>query len=304
HHKDIITQLEDKDTYTFKPDSLIKGIFLFSIGCAKKILIADPLISFAQSFYGTSGAGGFFEAWAAVLAYTFAYYFDFSGYGDMAVGLGQMFNIKLPFNFDSPYKARNFAEFWRKWNITLSLFLNEYVFKLIYRFGDRAGKLVLATFVTFLASGIWHGAGWHYIFWGIVNGIFVCMAYLMTLNYKKMPFPVAWTLTFAGSVLVRVLFDSNSMIQAFNVYKSMFNVKMAFSNTGLFFSNGLSFIGANKEIILLLAIAAFITFGFKNTREMSEDFKPSLKYAAFAAVLLTLSLFRMGTVANFLYFQF
>jgi D-alanyl-lipoteichoic acid acyltransferase DltB (MBOAT superfamily) len=304
HHNDIITQLENEKIYIFNPDNLIKGIFLFSVGCAKKILIADPLISFAQDFYSTTGIGGFFESWTAVLAYTFAYYFDFSGYGDMAVGLGLMFNIILPFNFDSPYKARNFAEFWRKWNITLSTFLNDYVFKLIYRFGDRAGKLFLAVMVTFVVSGIWHGAGWHFIFWGIANGILVCMAYLMLLNSKQLPFPVAWALTFAGSILVRVLFDSNSMTQAFNVYKSMFNIKPAFADIHLFLSNGLNFINANLVTVLLIVISAVICFGARNTREISEEFKPEFKYAALAAVLLTLSLFRMGSVSNFLYFQF
>lgn len=304
HHSDIITQLENKETYLFNPDNLMKGIFLFSAGCAKKILIADPLINFAQGFYSTTGMGGFFEAWTAVLAYTFAYYFDFSGYGDMAVGLGLMFNIKLPFNFDSPYKARNFAEFWRKWNITLSTFLNDYVFKLVYKFGDRAGKLFLAVMITFIVSGIWHGAGWHFIFWGAVNGILVCLAYFMLLNSKKLPFPVAWALTFAGAILTRVLFDSSSMTQALNVYKSMFNIKPAFSDLHLFLSNGLSFLSTNLITVLLIVISAVICFGARNTGEISEEFKPDFKYAAFAAVLLTLSLFRMGTVSNFLYFQF
>lgn len=304
HHNDIITQLEDKRTFIFNPESFMKGIFLFSLGCGKKILIADPLISFAQGFYSGTGSGGFFHAWTAVLAYTFAYYFDFSGYGDMAVGLGHIFNIKLPFNFDSPYKARNFGDFWRRWNITLSSFLNEFVFKLIYRFGDRAPKLFFAVLVTFLASGVWHGAGWHYIFWGIVNGVFVCMSYVMILNSKELPFPIAWALTFAGSVLTRVLFDSANMSQAINVYKSMFNVKEAFSNTSAFLSNGANFVSGNIMPIVLILISAFICFGFKNTREISEEFKPTLKYAAFAATLLTLALFRMGSVSNFLYFQF
>ena len=304
HHNDIITQLEDKNTFIFDPEGFMKGIFLFSAGCAKKILIADPLISFAQGFYSGTGQGGFFEAWTAVLAYTFAYYFDFSGYGDMAVGLGQMFNIKLPFNFESPYKARNFGDFWRRWNITLSSFLNDYVFKLIYRFGDRAPKLFFAVLVTFIASGIWHGAGWHYIFWGVVNGIFVCMSYVMILNSKELPFPIAWALTFAGSILTRVLFDSINMTQAIQVYKSMFNVKAAFSDTGAFLSNGIHFVSGNIITVLLIMISAFICFGFKNTREISEKFTPSLKYAAFAAILLTLSMFRMSSVSNFLYFQF
>lgn len=133
---------------------------------------------------------------------------------DMALGLGLFFNIKLPVNFDSPYKARNFADFWRRWNITISQFFNDYIFKSIFHFGNRIGKLIFATLVTFIVSSLWHGAGWNFIFRGIANGILVCIANIMTLKRKKLPFPLAWLLTFSFLLLVRVLFDSNSMSQA------------------------------------------------------------------------------------------
>lgn len=280
------------------------GIYYFSAGCAKKILIAGPLINYAQTFYSNIHAGGFFESWTAVMSYTFAYYFDFSGYGDMAIGLGLLFNIRLPINFNSPYKARNFADFWRRWNITLSQFLNDYIFKGIYKFGDRTGKLFIATLVTFIVSGIWHGAGWHFIIWGIVNGIFVCCSYIMTLNSKKLPFPLAWLLTFFGVILTRVIFDSQNMTQVLHVYKDMFNITGFLSDKSLFLSTGYLFIHNNLALILLIVISAAICFGARNTHEMSREFKPNWKYAAFAAVLLTLSLFRMTSVSNFLYFRF
>lgn len=304
HHKEFVGQLENEENRIFVPENIMLGIFYFSLGCAKKVLIADPLINHAQTFYSNLNAGGFFESWTAVLSYTFAYYFDFSGYGDMAIGLGLLFNIKLPINFNSPYKARNFAEFWRRWNITLSQFLNDYIFKGIYKFGDRSGKLFIATFITFIVSGIWHGAGWHFIIWGIVNGVFVCFAYIMTLNSKKLPFPLAWAMTFIGIIITRVIFDSQSMTQVFHVYKSMINITGFLADKSSFITTGLQFAGNNIGTILLIVISAIISFGTRNTHEIARGFRPNWKYAAFAAILLTLSLFRMTTVTNFLYFRF
>lgn len=304
HHSEIVVQLEDENTYKFNPYNFMLGIFIFSLGCAKKIMIADPLIGYAQDFYSNASSGGFFESWTAVFSYTFSYYFDFSGYGDMAVGLGLLFNIKLPFNFNSPYKARNFADFWRRWNITLSQFLNEYVFKNIYKFGNRSGKLFFAVLVTFVVSGLWHGAGWHFIAWGVANGVLVCFSYMMTLNSKKLPFWLAWTLTFFGVLITRVLFDSQNTTQAIHVYKEMFNISGAFSSFGVFTSSSLAFVNNNLLTVVLIVLSAIIAFGTKNTMQLSKDFKPNWKNAVIAAILLTLALFRMSSVSDFLYFRF
>jgi len=301
HHEEIAEQLEDKSTFKFNPQNLILGIFIFSIGCSKKVLIADPLIYYAQTYYSHLNVAGFFDSWAAVLSYTFAYYFDFSGYGDMAIGLGLFFNIKLPVNFNSPYKARNFAEFWRRWNITVTQFLNDHIFKSIYGFGDRTFKLFTAVMITFIVSGIWHGSGWHFVIWGIVNGIFVCLSFAMTLRSKKLPFLLAWGLTFIGVLMTRVLFDSQNMTQALQVLSNMIS---PIKDISLFLKTGSQFATTNMMTILLIIISAAISFGAKNTQEITENFRPNWKYAAFSAVLLTLALFRMSTVSNFLYFRF
>lgn len=297
HHSDMVVQFEEEKNFHLNKELIVLGLFTFIIGIGKKILIADPLIVYAQSYYN-GAASGFFESWTAVLSYTFAYYFDFSGYGDMAIGIGLLFNIHLPINFNSPYKARNFADFWKRWNITLSNFLNDYVFKSVYKFGDRAFKLFLGVMVTFVVSGLWHGAGWHFVAWGLVNGVFVCMAYVMILNNKALPFPIAWAITFMGVLLSRVLFDSHNLSQAMGVYKQMFQLPESF------LSQGKTFLASDIYILLLIVLSAMITFGFKNTNELTEDFKPSLKTAIWAGGILSLSLFRMGEVSSFLYFQF
>lgn len=297
-HDEIIPQFSKENLFKTDKNNIITAIMYFSVGCAKKILLADPLIDFATSFYGGGMPMNFINSWTAVLSYTFAYYFDFSGYIDMALGLGLFFNIKLPINFNSPYKARNFADFWRRWNITISRFLNDNIFKRIFKFGNGMAKLIFATIITFIVSGIWHGAGWHYIVWGVVNGIFVSIANVMTVKRKKLPFPLAWALTFFFSVLVRVLFDANGLMQAAEVYKTMFTFN------GQILYGIRAFLAENINVIVIILLSAFICFFCKNTQEMFADRKPKLSQAVYCGVILAVSLFYIGSVSQFLYFQF
>ena len=296
-HDQIIPQLEKENLMKIDSKNIMLGILLFSIGCFKKTVIADPLITHASAFYNAEELSGCVNAWSAVIAYTFAYYFDFSGYIDMALGLGRLFNIELPQNFNSPYKARNFADFWRRWNMTVSGFLNDKIFKNIFHFGNGVIKLVVATLITFIVSGLWHGAGWHYIWWGVANGVFVCFANIMTLHRKKLPFPIAWALTFFFSMLVRVLFDALSTTQALKVYVLMF------TPTADILSQLKTYLSENAGILILIIMSAIITFGFKNTNEIAEKFEPKIRYAFMAAALMAVALFSMGQVSNFLYFQ-
>ncbi|MEA4824988.1 MAG: MBOAT family O-acyltransferase [Clostridiaceae bacterium] len=303
-HDDMAPQIADERFG--KPDArnMMLGTLIFAIGCAKKIVVADPLITHAQNFYNVMGNGNFFEAWGAVFSYTFAYYFDFSGYTDMAIALGLFFNVKLPQGFDSPYKARNFADFWRRWNITVSRFFEDYIFRNIFHFGNRIGKLIFATMVTFLVSGLWHGAGWHYVLWGAVNGVLVCAANIMAVKRKRFPSWLAYTLTFIGVLLVRVLFDANSVSQAMSVYRTLVDIRPAFTATRAFFQSGLAYLIENPTIILLILGGMGICFFAPNTREIAEKYEPKGKYAAYAGVLLAVSLLFMGRVSSFLYFQF
>jgi D-alanyl-lipoteichoic acid acyltransferase DltB (MBOAT superfamily) len=304
HHDEIVPQFHKEGFLQLNSRNVMLGTFLFSIGCAEKVLLADPLISNAQHFYNVAGNGNFFEAWGAVVAYTFAYFFDFSGYIDMALGLGLMFNVKLPYNFESPYKAKDFADFWRRWNITVSRFFYNHVFRNIYRFGNPMWKLILATMATFLVSGLWHGAGWHFIFWGAANGVLVCVSNLMTIKGKKPPASLAWAVTFFFVLLTRVLFDSNSMAQAAAVYKSMLDLRPLLSDSRAFLAQGFSYIRANMPVMALILIAAAISFFGPSAREISESFRPRWYHAALAGTVLAVSLFFMGRVSSFLYFQF
>ncbi len=304
-HEEIMPQIAQDRLLTFDKTMIPRGIMLFSIGCAKKILLANIMINYASSFYGGNVQSfSFLETWLAVLSYVFAYYFDFSGYIDMARGLGCFFGIALPINFDSPYKARDFSDFWRRWNITISRFFNETVFSNLFGFGDGIFKLIFATIATFLVSGLWHGAAWHYIIWGLANGILVCVANIRALKgCKPLPARLAVTLTFLTGALTRVLFDCTGMTQAVQIYKKMLNFRSLLHPRALL-HEFLAFVQGNPILTLVLLASAVICFCLPNSNGILEQERFTWKDAVRSAVLLGLSLFCMSQVSTFLYFNF
>lgn len=305
HHKDIVPQFESEQQSKFNKERFFLGLFIFSIGCAKKVMLADPLTSYAKNFFANVNDFGSLDAWLSSLSYTMSYYFDLSGYADMAIGMGFLFNVKLPENFNSPYKARNFREYWQRWHITLSNFLSNYVFRSVFKRGSGSFNFYFAVMTTFFVSGFWHGAGWQFIIWGIVNGIFVCMSHFMIRKKWALPKFLAWSLTFAGVVGTRILFVSKGTRSAMDVYKKLFDGS-DFANMnikGLLCSLG-EFAAYNAYTILILIIAMSIAFFARNTREITEDFSLGYKHAVVIGVLLVISLLQMTIVSDFLYFQF
>ncbi len=299
--EEMLPQLTAERLCNFDSINVYRGVMLFSVGCAKKVLLANPLIDFATGFYGGDVAlATMAETWFGVLAYTFAYYYDFSGYIDMARGIGHLFGITLPINFDSPYRTRNFADFWRAWNITISRFFSESIFNNLFHFGDGIIRLIFATLATFLVSGLWHGADWHYLVWGLANGILVCIANIMTLYRKSLPKAPAVALTFFFSVLIRVLFDCTGMTQAVQIYRNMFDL----IPLQQFAAELFAFIAANRYMVLIMLISAVICFCCKNSNEISKRTDFTAKHAVGSAVLLVLSISFMSQVSGFLYFNF
>lgn len=176
HHHEMMPQFLKRRAWTPGMENLAVGLTIFVLGLAKKVLIADKLAPYASAAFHASDHGtelAFFEAWKGALAYTFQLYFDFSGYSDMAIGLARLFGIVLPLNFFSPYKANNIIEFWRRWHMTLSRFLRDYLY--IPLGGNRKGTLrrYLNLFVTMLLGGLWHGAGWTFVLWGALHGFYL-----------------------------------------------------------------------------------------------------------------------------------
>lgn len=238
------------------------------------------------------------QSWFHSVEYTVSYYFDLSGYADMAIGLGWMFNIHIPQNFNSPYKAKDFQEYWQRWHMTLSRFLGAYIFRNVYRKGVSYRNYYVATLCTFFVSGFWHGAGWTFVVWGVVNGILVCIASYR--NKKKMNTPV-WLgvpLTFILAVLTRILFVSDTFTDAARVFKGLVNVST------LHLSTLKSLLTDNWDMWLLTLVGLAICWFFPTTLKLSEKFKPNWKYLLYAATLLIICILNMDKVVQFLYFQF
>ncbi|MGN0728746.1 MBOAT family O-acyltransferase [Treponema sp.] len=296
HHGEMVPQFEDKRNWKVNWDNVAKGVFVFTIGVAKKTLLANPLTANAQSFFdAAAGEVSALSAWWYSIEYTVSYYFDLSGYADMAIGIALMFNIIIPENFNSPYKARNFQDYWQRWHITLSRFLGAYIFRSVYKKDSKWRNYYVATMVTFFVSGFWHGAGWTFIVWGIINGIFVCTASWMKRKNLSFPTVISRTLTLLGIVLTRILFVSRDFSQALTVFKSLFRFDLNGFSVGY---------GISPLMIVRIVIACVIIFFMPSTHTLSERFKPQWKTLIPLALAAGLSVAFMGQTTSFLYFQF
>ena len=303
HHSEMMPQFANIRKKIINPRNISIGLFLLAIGLFKKVMIADFLSPFVKSIFDTSNSLTFFESWIAGLAYTFQLYFDFSGYSDMALGLGYLFNIVLPINFNSPYKSDSIQDFWRRWHMTLSRFLKNYIY--IPLGGNRKGTLTTYRnlFLTFLIGGIWHGANWTFIFWGALHGIGSCInRYWQKLEIKINHY-LAIFITFIFINYTMMVFRAPSIHRAFDITKSMLGLngfepividKLRFS-----FENG------GAKISILLLIACFIlVFCFKNSMQWAEKFKPNKAYFAATLIMLVVSILSINKISEFLYFQF
>jgi len=176
HHKEMLPQFTKNSIYKFNYEHMAIGLTIFTIGLFKKVILADGVAIYATPVFNAAELGNaltFFEAWGGALAYTLQLYFDFSGYSDMAIGIAYMIGVKLPINFDSPYKATSIIDFWRRWHITLSRFLRDYLYFSLG--GNKKGNIrrYINLFLTMLLGGIWHGAGWTFAIWGMLHGIYL-----------------------------------------------------------------------------------------------------------------------------------
>ena len=217
-HNDVMGQFEDKKNRLLNYKNLSMGLFIFSIGMFKKVAIADYFANFANAGYRLHESLSFLDAWITSLSYSIQLYFDFSGYSDMAIGLALLFNIRLPQNFNSPYKALSIQDFWRRWHITLSRFLTTYIY--IPLGGNRKGpvRTYINVFLIFLISGIWHGAGWTFVLWGISHGVASVINRLWSRAGYRMNKLLAWFITFQFVNAAWVLFRAPTIDVALNVY--------------------------------------------------------------------------------------
>lgn len=316
HHEEMMPQFENIRNKVKNYRHIALGLFIFSIGLFKKVIIADTFATWATNGFDVADKLNLFEAWVTSLSYTFQLYFDFSGYTDMAIGAALLFNIKLPINFNSPYKALSIQEFWRRWHMTLSRFLKDYIY--IPLGGNRKGEIRTYTniFITFLLGGIWHGAGWTFVLWGALHGIALIIHRAWhQLGFKMNTF-LAWFVTFNFINIGWVFFRAKEFDDAVKVLKGMFGLtgislpnalssKLAFlGEYGVEFGGFISKTGGNKYTVIWVAAGLVLVLAFKNSMELRDTFKLSRKTLLFSGILFGISILSMNKVSEFLYFNF
>lgn len=244
----------------------------------------------------------FAEAWLTSISYTLQLYFDFSGYCDMAMGIGMMFNIILPINFNSPYKSTNIQEFWRKWHITLGRFMTNYLY--IPLGGNRKGeiKTLRNLFIVFLASGIWHGAGWNFVIWGMLHGLCILVHRIWKNTGRKLPKLIGWFITINLVNIFWVFFRARDIQSALKVLRGMVNIATITDGISRVYKKLDS--SAYREGLKFLIIAVILTFLLKNTYEKIKKFKAERKYSIETISYLIFSIMSLTSVSTFLYFNF
>jgi alginate O-acetyltransferase complex protein AlgI len=322
HHKEMMPQFASKATHTVDWKNVHLGLFILAVGLLKKVALADSLSFAANEGFSSTGPLLFHNAWITSLSYTLQLYFDFSGYCDMAIGASLIFNIRLPENFNSPYKARDIRDFWRRWHITLSRWLRDYLY--IPLGGNRHGisRSYVALVITFLLGGLWHGPSWTFVAWGLLHGTAAALhRYWQQYNFR-LPSFFGWLLTFLFVNAAWVFFRADSMAIALGLLKGMAGINgFAPTNELAVLANGLldsdawnpfnetMYFPARKIIFLFptLLLAWFLP----NTQDLckkrfisSPSNHSAVLVGSISGIALFYMLFMTSGIHSFIYFYF
>ena len=318
HHSRLIPQLQDPGRGRVSFENLSRGIYAFALGLAKKVLIADVLAKIVTIGYGNIGDLNSISAFVVMLSYSLQIYFDFSGYCDMAYGIGYMLNIRLPLNFNSPYKAVSISDFWDRWHITLTDFFTRYLYFPLG--GSRRGRArtCLNIMIVFLVSGLWHGANWTFILWGMMHGVAKVLERIFKNVFLKVPKPVKISVTFLFVTFAWSLFRAASVKDALLLWTRLFE-----GGPGPLYPPMIEKLQDLAEIRFLHMIpgslltdhawvlpAGFISlsllscFTMKNTQEKTEHLILNNRTLLVTAILLFWSILSLSEISEFLYFYF
>lgn len=331
--REMMEQMENDKLGRFNLVNFVVGLTMFGIGLAKKVVLADAIAPMADAVFNGVAAGqqvSMLTAWIGSVCYALQLYFDFSGYSDMAIGLGLIFGIKLPLNFDSPFKATNISDFWRRWHMTMTRFFTSYVYSGIAmagrrrtgslnlgRFGRYMVVAAIPSFVTFMVAGVWHGSGWTYVIYGVVHGTAIA-AYLGWREFSnvRLPFVAAWTLTMVTVVCGLVMFRSADVPTALTLLQAMWGAAAQSQATFVHIDVG----NALSVIVLLGAITQLLpnsqqilhrdwpTIDVKPQNVALDAgllaWRPGLSSALVSAAIMAVALTSIGSGTNFLYYKF
>ena len=318
-------QIENRN-YSF--EKFAQGIRRFIIGLGKKVLIANVLGELTNIFSSTNESNILFY-WMYAIANMLQIYFDFSGYSDMASGIAAMFNIQLPLNFDSPYKAESIIDFWKRWHMTLTRFLRKYVY--FSMGGSKKGttRTYVNVMTVFLVSGIWHGAGWTFVIWGALHGAFYCMTKFFQKYWNRLCAVWKWLLTFGFVNVTWIIFRADNLKDAFILIRKIIKLEdFTFKNIGIIESfrlgefmwveNTFPLVGQITNNIsgfymwIFLIGALFFVLNLQNTQRkyssgcyiQDKSAKAEIVHAIFIAILLGWSVVSLSGITTFLYFNF
>jgi alginate O-acetyltransferase complex protein AlgI len=314
HHKEMMPQFGQSETYRLNWENLAVGTTIFAIGLFKKLVLADGVAPYATPVFGAAQDGvelTFLEAWGGVLAYTLQLYFDFSGYSDMAIGASRLFGVRLPLNFNSPYQALNIIDFWRRWHMTLSRFLRDYLYFALG--GNRHGKArrYVNLMATMVLGGLWHGAGWTFVIWGCLHGLYLVINHAWIGVKQRLGLPtgrlwtraLAWATTFLAVVIAWVFFRAESVDAALSILAAMVGINgvvlpgdwLADSHwrvSWLLEMAGIQIGGAGQHVPdgwawLWIGALLFIAVRLPNTQRLMNDFRPALDYVVEVGRMVT-----------------
>jgi D-alanyl-lipoteichoic acid acyltransferase DltB (MBOAT superfamily) len=312
HHRDMIPQFEAAETKSPNPRLILCGLMIFAIGLFKKTGLADGIQPLVALAFSPEAVPSFDQAWIGALAYTFQLYFDFSGYSDMAIGISLMFGIFLPLNFNSPYKATSIIDFWRRWHMTLSQFLRDYLY--IPLGGNRHGRVLryVNLMVTMGLGGLWHGAAWTFVAWGALHGVYLCINHAWNHfgpaappRFARAADLAAFILTFLAVVIAWVFFRADSLASALSVLSKMADpTQILFGRAEL----------ANAMFVAVYALVAWLApntqaimgYDHKN-RTVGETSgawsrRPAFLYVS--AAVLAFGILGIQQHSEFIYFRF
>ncbi|MEF9995267.1 MAG: MBOAT family protein [Burkholderiaceae bacterium] len=341
HHGEMIRQFDDPESYRPRRENFEVGLSIFAIGLAKKVLIADTLTPFAGSVFSHPGEVTLLSAWAGVLAYAFQLYFDFSGYCDMAIGLSRLFGIQLPINFNSPYKSASIIEFWRRWHITLSRFLRDYLYIPLGGNSKGVPRRYANLLATMLIGGFWHGAGWTFVIWGALHGLYLVINHGWRALKERMGLPsfgrwghgLGVAITFLAVCFSWVYFRAPDLATATSIVGAMLGQRGValpdaigallgparpwLEGLGVEFQLG----GGRSFVLSWLSVvgAGLIAFACPNTQQILGHYRPGLgvvpqparwswrptvAWGVGLGLLLAAGLLALTRPSEFLYFQF
>ena len=305
------------DSQSLRPDekNIAYGLWLFAIGLGKKVLIADVLSKAVSYGWNNFAGASSLELLISSLCYTFQIYFDFSGYSSMAIGVATMLNISLNDNFDHPYKSLSIGEFWDRWHISLTRFLREYLYFPLG--GSRKGKVrtYINILIVFLVSGIWHGASWSFIFWGLLHGVAQCIDRLLGERWKKLNDTFRWICTFSFVNLAWIFFRSESVTQAITIVTRILRLESTELSQDFIscfvidelavltarFPNFADFILEYRGYGLILYMIACFSLVLCGKTATKEEFNPGPLAVVASSLILFFSIISLSTVVEFIY---